>query len=171
MKLQEAEKIVESLIFAAEHPLTPAEISEIVKLDEAAVVSLVDGIRKRYLDGALMIRNVGGGYQVVTKPEFMPWLEKLGRPTINAPLSMAATETIAIIAYEQPVTKAEIEQIRGVRSDSSVNSLLERGLICELGRKKGPGRPILYGVTEEFFSYFGLRSLDELPLRGITDWK
>lgn len=171
MTLQEAETIIEALIFAAEHPLTPEDLGEIVGLDAAAVVSVVDKIRKRYLHSALMIRNVGGGYQIVTKPEFAPWLEKLGRPIINAPLSVAATETIAIIAYEQPVTKAEIEQIRGVRSDSSLNSLLERELICELGRKKGPGRPILYGVTEKFFSYFGLRSLDELPLKGISDWK
>jgi|SRR5690554_819250 len=171
MTLQEAEPIIEALIFAAEHPLTPKEIGEIVELDEVAVISVVDNIRKRYEAGSLMIRNVGGGYQIVTKPEFAPWLEKLGRPTINTPLSMAATETVAIIAYEQPVTKAEIEQIRGVRSDSAINSLLERGLICELGRKQGPGRPILYGVTEVFFSHFGLQSLDELPIKSISDWK
>jgi len=169
--IQEAEIIIEGLIFAAEHPITPQEIGEIVELDVSAVESIVENVRKRYATGALLIRNVGGGYQVVTKPELAPWIEKLGRPIINAPLSVAATETLAIIAYQQPVTRAEIEQIRGVRSDSAVNSLIERELICELGRKNAPGRPILYGVTEKFFQHFGLRSLEELPLQGISEWK
>ncbi len=161
--------IIEALVFAAEHPLTPEDLAEIVGLDQAAIVSVIDKIRQRYEHGALMIRNVGGGYQIVTKPQFAPWLEKLGRPIIDAPLSMAAIETMAIIAYEQPVTKAGIEQIRGVRSDSPLNSLLERELIRELGRKQAPGRPILYGVTDKFFSFFGLRSLEELPLKGISN--
>lgn len=171
MTTLEAEIIIEGLIFATEHPLAPQEIADIVELDPNVVESLVESIRKRYSAGALLIRNVGGGYQVVTKPELAPWIEKLGRPVVNTPLSVASTETLAIIAYQQPVTKAEIEQIRGVRSDSAVNSLLERELICELGRKNAPGRPILYGVTEKFFQYFGLRSLDELPLQGISEWK
>lgn len=169
MTLQEAELIIEALIFAAESPLSAEDLGEIVGLDRVAVESVVDTIRRRYQSGALMIRNVGGGYQIVTKPHFADWLEKLNRTVINTPLSMAAVETVAIIAYEQPVTKAEIEQIRGVRSDSPLNSLLERELICEQGRKQAPGRPILYGVTPKFFSWFGLRSLDELPLKGISD--
>lgn len=171
MTIQEAEIIIEGLIFAAEHPLTPQEISEIIELEVSAVESVVENIRKRYSGGALLMRNVGGGYQIVTKPELGPWIEKLGRPLVSAPLSVAATETLAIIAYQQPVTRAEIEQIRGVRSDSAVNSLVERELIHELGRKSAPGRPILYGVTEKFFQHFGLRSLDELPLQGISEWK
>ena len=84
------------------------------------------------------------------------------------PLSQASTETLAIIAYRQPVTKAEIEEIRGVRCDSAINNLLERELICELGRKDGPGRPILYGVTEKFLVHFGLKGLEELPPLSIT---
>lgn len=171
MTIQEAEKIVEGLIFAAEHPLTPQEIGKILELEVNAVESIVESIRKKYSAGALLIRNVGGGYQIVTKPELSPWIEKLGRPLVSAPLSVAATETLAIIAYQQPVTRAEIEQIRGVRSDSAVNSLVERELIQELGRKSAPGRPILYGVTEKFFQHFGLRSLEELPLQGISEWK
>ena len=166
MTLAEAKIIIEALIFAAEKPLSAAEISEIVELDMGAVESLVEEIRQQYAQGALLIRSVAGGYQVVTKPELAPWVEKLGRPLIHTPLSVASTETLAIIAYEQPVTRAEIEQIRGVRSDSAVNNLLERELICEVGRKAGPGRPILYGVTEKFFLHFGIRSLDELPLKA-----
>lgn len=171
MNLCEARTIVEGLIFAAERPLSAQEMAEIVQLEVVVVESLVEEVRQHHASGALLIRNVGGGYQVVTKPELSPWIEKLGRPVVHAPLSAASTETLAIIAYQQPVTRAEIEQIRGVRSDSAVNSLLERELIYEVGRKTGPGRPILYGVTEKFFAHFGLTSTDELPLRGISEWK
>lgn len=166
MTLTEAKIIVEGLIFAAEKPIRANEIGEITGLELAVVESLVEEIQKHYGKSALLIRNVGGGYQVVTKPELAPWIEKLGRSLVHAPLSVASTETLAIIAYEQPITRAEIEQIRGVRSDSAVNSLLERELICEVGRKPGPGRPILYAVTEKFFLHFGIRSLDELPLKA-----
>lgn len=169
MTLSEAEIIIEGLIFASEWPLTAQEIADIVELDKTAIESVLESIRKRYELGALTIRNVGEGYQIVTKPDLAPWIEKLGRPIISAPLTVAGTETLAIIAYEQPVTRAEIEHIRGVSSTSAVNSLLERELICELGRKSGPGRPILYGVTEKFFEHFGIRSLEELPLQGITE--
>ncbi|NLL42234.1 MAG: SMC-Scp complex subunit ScpB [Firmicutes bacterium] len=171
MKLSDARVIIEGLIFAAETPISAGEISAIVELDVNVVESLVEEVRERYAEGALLIRNVGGGYQIVTKPELAPWIEKLGRPVISAPLTAASTETLAIIAYQQPVTKAEIEQVRGVRSDSAINNLLDRELICELGRKAGPGRPILYGVTEKFFEHFGLKSTDELPLKGISEWK
>lgn len=171
MKLSEARIVVEGLIFAAERPLSAQEIAAVVEIEVEAVESLVEEIRAVYGPGALEIRNVGGSYQIVTKPELAPWIEKLGRPVINAPLTAASTETLAIVAYQQPITKAEIEQIRGVRSDSAINSLLERELVCELGRKAGPGRPILYGVSEKFFEHFGLRSVEELPLKGISEWK
>lgn len=171
MNLTEAKVIIEGLIFASERPLTAKEIGEIVDLDQKAVEGLVEEIRGAYQDSALTIRTVADGYQFVTKPELAPWIEQLGRPVISAPLSAAATETLAIIAYEQPVTKGEIEQVRGVRSDSALNSLLERELICEVGRKEGPGRPILYGVTSKFLEHFGLTSLEELPLKSITPWK
>ena len=171
MTLAEAKVVVEGLIFASESPLSASDIAAIVELDVSVVESLIEEIRSSYAEGALTIRKVGGGYQMVTKAELAPWMEKLGRPIINAPLSAASTETLAIIAYQQPVTKAEIEQIRGVRSDSAINSLLDRELIHELGRKEGPGRPILYGVTEKFFTHFGLTSLEELPLKGISEWK
>ncbi|NLL47958.1 MAG: SMC-Scp complex subunit ScpB [Firmicutes bacterium] len=171
MTLAEAKVVVEGLIFASESPLNASDIAAIVELDVSVVESLIEEIRSSYAEGALTIRKVGGGYQMVTKAELAPWMEKLGRPIINAPLSAASTETLAIIAYQQPVTKAEIEQIRGVRSDSAINSLLDRELIHELGRKEGPGRPILYGVAEKFFTHFGLTSLEELPLKGISEWK
>lgn len=169
MTLAEARVVVEGLIFAAERPLSAKEIAEIVDLDKPTVEALVEDIRRDYAQGALTIRLVAGGYQIVTKPELAPWVDKLGRPVIHAPLSTAATETLAIIAYEQPITRAEVEQIRGVRSDSAINTLLERELICEVGRKEGPGRPILYGVTDKFLEHFGLRSVDELPIKSIGE--
>ncbi|NLJ73961.1 MAG: SMC-Scp complex subunit ScpB [Firmicutes bacterium] len=171
MTLKEAEIIIEALIFAAERPISCKDIGDLLELKQSTVEALIEKIRERHGEGALMIRSVAGGYQFVTKPELAPWIEKMGRPVISAPLTLASTETLAIIAYEQPVTKAQIEEIRGVRSDSALNNLLERGLICELGRKDGPGRPILYGVTEKFLLHFGLRSLDELPPISIRSAK
>ncbi len=168
MTLQEAEQIIEALIFASDEPLSAQRLAELLELDLTSIPALVERIQKRHEDGGLLIREVGGGYQFVTKPEFAPWIEKLGRPVVHAPLTQASTETLAIIAYRQPVTKAEIEDIRGVRSDSAVNNLLERGLICELGRKDAPGRPILYGVTDKFLVHFGLKSLDDLPPLSIS---
>ncbi|HHY09926.1 MAG TPA: SMC-Scp complex subunit ScpB [Firmicutes bacterium] len=171
MTLEEAEILVEGLIFAALKPIKAKEIAQIIDLDAKTVAALVQRIKERYAKGALLIKEVAGGYQMVTRPELAPWIEKMGRPVINAPLTLASTETLAIIAYEEPITKAAIEEIRGVRSDSALNSLLERELIRELGRKEAPGRPILYGVTEKFLQHFGLKSLDELPLQGISNWK
>ena len=171
MKLSDARVVIEGLIFASERPLTAQELAEVVELDPSTVESVVEKIREHYAQGALLIRNVGGGYQIVTKPELSTWIEKLGRQVVSAPLTAASTETLAIIAYQEPVTRAEIEQIRGVRSDSAINSLLDRELICEVGRKAGPGRPILYGVTEKFYIHFGLTSANELPLAGISEWK
>ena len=141
MTLKEAEIIIEALIFAAERPIRCEDISSLLELKQSTVEALIENIRGRHGDGALMIRNVAGGYQFVTRPDVAPWIEKMGRPVVNTPLSLASTETLAIIAYEQPVTKAEIEQIRGVRSDSALNNLLERELICEMGRKEGPVDP------------------------------
>lgn len=108
MTLAEAKVIVEGLIFAAERPLSAQEIAEIIELDPATVEALVEEIRKDYGPRALTIRMVAGGYQLVTKPELAPWIEKLGRPVIHAPLSTAATETLAIIAYEQPDRKSVV---------------------------------------------------------------
>ena len=106
---------------------------------------------------------VAGGYQFMTKAAFAPYLEAFQRPKVSSGLSQAALETLAIVAYRQPVTKVEIEDIRGVRSDSSVNTLLERELIEEKGRQDAPGRPILLGTTQRFLECFGLADLSDLP--------
>ncbi len=106
---------------------------------------------------------VAGGYEFTTKVTMAPYLEAFQRPEVSSGLSQAALETLAIVAYRQPVTRVEIEDIRGVRSDSAVNTLLERELIEEQGRKDAPGRPILLGTTQRFLECFGLADLADLP--------
>ena len=166
MTLEESYKIIEALIFAAPYPLTIKEISDIIAIDEKIVARLIEDIADKYSGCGFMLRKVAGGYQFVTRPDLSVWVEKLGRKIIHTPLSAPALETLAIIAYQQPVTRAEIEKIRGVRADSAINTLLERELIAEVGRKDGPGRPILFGTTEKFLLEFNLKSLDDLPRRS-----
>jgi len=161
--LEEARKIIEALIFAAPYPLSAKEISEIIELDLDTVNRIVALIKDRYQESGFILRKVAEGYQFVTRPELAPWIEKLGRPIITAPLSAAALETLAIIAYQQPITRSEIEQIRGVNSESAINTLIERELVTELGRREGLGRPIIYGTTDKFLLEFNLASLDDLP--------
>lgn len=166
MTLEETYRIIEGLIFAAPYPLTVKEISEITEIDEKIVQRLIEDVAARYENSGIMLRCVAGGYQFVTRPDLKEWVEKLGRKIVNTPLSASALETLAIIAYQQPVTRSEIEQIRGVRADSAINTLLERELIRELGRKDGPGRPIVFGTTDKFLMEFNLKSLDDLPRKN-----
>lgn len=165
MTLEESLKIIEGLLFAAPYPLSTEEIAKVIDMNPKIVGRLVQKLKEEYRDRGIMLRTVAGGYQFVTTPEIEPWVEKIGRPVIAAPLSVAALETLAIIAYQQPITRTEIEEIRGVRADSAVNTLQERELIIELGRKDGPGRPIMYGTSDNFLVHFGLDSLDDLPER------
>ncbi|HKM18300.1 MAG: SMC-Scp complex subunit ScpB [Firmicutes bacterium] len=166
MTLEESYRIIEGLIFAAPYPLTVKEISEITEIDEKIVQRLIEDIAAKYENRGFMLRFVAGGYQFVTHPALKDWIEKLGRKIVSTPLSVPALETLAIVAYQQPVTRSEIEQIRGVRADSAINTLLERELIMELGRKDGPGRPILFGTTDKFLLEFNLKSLEDLPHRS-----
>lgn len=156
--------ILEALLLAAPEPLTPARIAEVIGIEEREVRILVDDLRREYTQPGrgLMVREVAGGFQLVTRPELADYVERLLQPRGRG-LSHAALETLAIIAYRQPVTKGQIEAVRGVNVDRLVDSLLERRLIKELGRKEAPGRPILYGTTRDFLTYFGLKSLADLP--------
>lgn len=166
MTLEESYRIIEGLIFAAPYPLTSKEIGEITGLESEMVERLIHRIRDKFSDGGIILRKVAGGYQLVTAPDLAPWIDKIGRPVVNTPLSVASLETLAIIAYRQPITRSEIEQIRGVRADSAINTLLERELIVEVGRKDGPGRPIIYGTSEQFLIQFGLETIEELPKKS-----
>jgi segregation and condensation protein B len=158
--------VVEALLFASDAPLEAERIREVLELagpEEAR--ALVEELRTRYAEGdrALTIAEVGGGYRMVTRPEVAPWLLRLARTRTRARLSRPALETLAIVAYRQPVSRPEVDAIRGVNSEGTLDSLLERRLLRIAGRKEAPGRPFLYETTREFLVAFGLRDLAELP--------
>ena len=174
--------ILESLLFAAQKPLNPTELRELLagaaeESDEAAVKSFKKS-KPDDIEAALeqlvqehagaqrsyRLACVAGAWQFVSLPEYAPWLRALLGKKIRPPrLSQPALETLAIIAYRQPLTRAEIEQIRGVAVDGVMQTLLERGLVERVGRAEVVGRPMTYGTTTLFLDYFGLRSLDNLP--------
>lgn len=155
---------LEAVLFAAGEPLSVAEIAAVMQLEKPQVWELLTNLSHIYEDEGrgLMLREVGGGYQLVTKPEHYRMLSSLGKKK-EVKLTNAAMETLAIIAFKQPVTRAEMEAIRGVKVDGVVNTLLELDLIAEAGRKKALGNPILYATTDKFLTVFGLSSLEELP--------
>lgn len=155
---------IEALLFAAGDPVTADRLAEILELDELTVISLIDEIKAETDSDTrgLTIVEVAGGYQMCTKPELASVVDKLAEAP-DSRLSPAALETLSIVAFRQPVTKPEIEAIRGVKVDGVVNTLLDRRLIREMGRKDVIGRPILYGTTDEFLKCFGLKNLAELP--------
>jgi segregation and condensation protein B len=158
--------VLEALLFASDTPLEAERIREVLDLgapDEARV--LVDELRKRYdIEGrGLQISEAGGGYRMVTRPEVAPWLVRLARARTRVRLSRPALETLAIIAYKQPVSRPEVDAVRGVSSEGVLDNLLERRLVRIGGRKEAPGRPFLYETTREFLVAFGLRDLDDLP--------
>lgn len=155
---------VEALLFAAGDPVPAEKLATLLDIDEMSAFSLIDQLRMDMESESrgLAIVEVAGGYQLCTKPELAAVVEKLATVQ-DSRLSPAALETLSIIAFRQPVTKPEMEAIRGVKVDGVVNTLLERRLIREMGRKDVIGRPILYGTTDEFLKCFGLKGLNELP--------
>lgn len=156
--------ILEALLLASPEPLTIKRIAEVIGLDEKDAALLMADLQKDYEapGRGLAIRELAGGYVLTTRPEAAEYVERLLQPRSRG-LSHAALETLAIIAYRQPITKAEIEAVRGVKVDRALETLLERRLVADIGRKEAPGRPILYGTTPEFLKYFGLKALSELP--------
>ncbi len=159
--------IIETLLFITDKPLSVKEIVELIEdkeVTEEVVKQLIDELTTDYLkNSALEIKNVAEGYQIATKPEYSEYIRRLYRERTALKLSPAALETLAIIAYRQPVTKAEIEETRGVDCTAVLETLLEKRLIKIVGRKEVIGRPLLYGTTQEFLKYFGLNSLSDLP--------
>lgn len=163
--LQEAQAAIEAILFAASFPLTTEEIASAVGIDEDSARKLLRLIGEKHSTpcSGVVLEEAGGGFIMLSRPEYAPYVERLSERQRPPALSPASLETLAITAYRQPVTRAEIEKIRGVSPDSSISTLLERGLICEKGRKETVGRPILYGTTPDFLLYLGLSSLDDLP--------
>lgn len=164
--------VIEALLFVAEEPLPLAKLQEVLGDDDPAATEATIRELALSLEEAgrgLMVQEVAGGFRLATRPEAHDWIQRLQeiRPTR---LSRAALETLAIIAYKQPITRAEIEAIRGVAADGVLRTLLERGLIRLLGRKAEAGRPILYGTSNTFLEHFGFKGLGDLPsLREIDE--
>jgi segregation and condensation protein B len=159
-------QIVEALLFASDAPLSASDIARIdERLDEDTVEAVIQELRAEYeqTERSFQIYEVAGGYQLLTRPDFATFLERY--ETIPQPtrLSFPGLETLAIVAYRQPIGRVEIEEIRGVGSTGALKTLLERGLIEIAARGEGLGRPLLYGTTSRFLEHFGFRSLEDLP--------
>jgi segregation and condensation protein B len=164
--MTEPVEVLEALLFASDAPLEPERIQEVLELESvAAAGELVEILRRRLDDNgrALQVVEAGGGFRLVTRPELAPWLIKLARSKTRHRLSRPALETLAIIAYRQPVSRPEVDAVRGVNSEGVLDSLLERRMIRIAGRKDSPGRPFLYETSREFLVAFGLRDIGELP--------
>jgi segregation and condensation protein B len=158
--------VVEALLFASDAPVEAERLREVLDLPSAeAARELVEELRRRLdADGrAFQVLEVGGGFRLVTRPEVAPWLVRLARSRTRSRLSRPALETLAIIAYRQPVSRPEVDMIRGVNSEAVLENLLDRRMIRIAGRKESPGRPFLYETTREFLVAFGLRDLGDLP--------
>jgi len=153
---------LEAVLFMAAEPLSREEVAEILAVAPPEAASLLEELGACYQGRGIQISRIAGGYQLVTRPEYGPAVARLHKPE-RFRLSRAALETLAIVAYKQPVTRPEIEAIRGVNSDSPLDTLLQYQLLCEAGRKDAPGRPVLYRTTENFLGHFGLNSIADLP--------
>ena len=159
--------LLEAYLFVATEPVQPAEVANLLHVEAAAVEEAFEDMANAYarrINSGLHIVRIAGGYQMATRPALAEGIARLlAAPGQKSRLSKPALETLAVIAYQQPVTPAEIEAVRGVNADGVLKTLAERGLIQETGRKEVPGRPFLYGTTPDFLHYFGLHTLDDLP--------
>jgi segregation and condensation protein B len=154
---------VEALLFVADSPISTGRIAEALQVTQAQVEHALDDLEMTYAERGLRLQQAGSRFQLTTAPELAPAIERFLGLEVRARLSRAALETLAIIAYRQPITRPEIEAIRGVGSDSVLRTLISFGLIDEVGRAPTVGHPILYGTTFEFLQHFGLRSLQDMP--------
>ena len=163
LDLKKIKNIIESLLFVTKKPLTVEEFEKAVSIPSEVVRAALEELKAEYSDRGFQIVEVAGGFEMATRAENAPYIDKLLHSPIETTLSAAALEALAIVAYKQPVTRGEIEKIRGVISDSVIKTLLEKGLIEEVGRGESVGRPILYGTSQEFLRHFGLKDLTTLP--------
>ena len=159
---EELLRALEALLFVACEPLPAADLAKYTGAPAEQVEAALDQLTERYADRGFTLRRIAGGFQFVTPEQYAFLVERLYRPKYQQ-LSAAALEALAIVAYKQPITRAEVAAIRQVDSDSVINTLLEKKLIREVGRVNTAGRPILYGTGDEFLSFFGIDSLNDLP--------
>jgi segregation and condensation protein B len=156
---------LEAVLFVSDEPLTPAVLAQALDADRRTVEGLCDELARRLDErgAGVVLRNIAGGWQLATHPDAAPVVEQFVLASRHARMTKASLETLAIIAYKQPVTRHQVAAIRGVNSDGVLNSLTDRGLIQEVGREDVPGRPVLYGTTPEFLERLGLPSLSAMP--------
>ncbi|HYJ90658.1 MAG TPA: SMC-Scp complex subunit ScpB [Pyrinomonadaceae bacterium] len=170
-ELSELVAVVEALIFVSDEPITTKLLAEILDEEKQAIEAAVEQLKQEYenRESGLQIREIAGGWQIATRTEFHEEVRKFLKTRPSAKLSLAALETLAVIAYKQPVTVPEILDIRGVQSASAIKTLLDKRLIVAKGRKETVGRPMQYGTSKEFLIQFGLKDLSELP--SIEDFE
>ncbi|MCG8501131.1 MAG: SMC-Scp complex subunit ScpB [Firmicutes bacterium] len=171
MEIKEIEACIEGILFAAGDPVSIDTLSDVLEIDKNTLKAII----KRMIDyyhyerRGIQIIEVESCYQLCTRPQYYEYIQKMVKPKHSQGLSNASLETLAIVAYNQPVTRSNIEQIRGVNSDGALNTLIERGLVEEKGRLEAPGRPILFGTTQNFLRCFGFKALDDLPQIDYPD--
>ena len=165
MKFSEGMAAVEAVLFACGEPIEADKLAAACEIEKETVLKLIDRLNDRYTENgsAFRINRLGESYQMATLPQFAPFIKTALETRRQAPLTQAALEVLAVVAYNQPVTKSFVEQVRGVDSSGVVNSLVERGLLEEYGRLDLPGRPIAYKTTEIFLRCFGLTDIKGLP--------
>ena len=170
-EISEIVSICEALLFVSDEPVTVKVLAEVLGEDREIITAAVEQLISEYesREGGLQIREIAGGWQISTKTEFHEEVRQFLKTRPNAKLSLAALETLAVIAYKQPATVPEILDIRGVQSASSIKTLLDKKLIVAKGRKETVGRPMQYGTSKEFLIQFGLKDLSELP--SIEDFE
>lgn len=161
---------IEAILYVTGEPIELSELGRALEIDDEQLACALDELEHAYDKEARGFRllRFGEHVQLGTRSDYAPYIEKLLQPVQKQSLSQAVMETLALIAYKQPVTRAEIEAIRGVKCDYSLQSLLNKHLVCEVGRKETLGRPILYGTTDEFLRHFCISSLDELPTVDLS---
>lgn len=169
--MNEIVSIVEALIFVSDEPLTVKLIADVLEEEKDTIQAAVEQLKSEYdeREGGLQIREIAGGWQISTKTEYHEEIRKFLKTRPSAKLSLASLETLAVIAYKQPVTVPEILEIRGVQSASAIKTLLDKKLIVAKGRKETVGRPMQYGTSKDFLIQFGLKDLSELP--SIEDFE
>lgn len=172
MKDSELNRIIEALLFASPEPLTQAKVNGIFSPETPNLKNIIKTLNKQYKEGlhAFEIKNIAGGFQLVSRKEYEVYIRRMLKKSHRISLSVASMDCLAIIAYRQPISRYQIEAIRGVDSSGVLKNLLGKNLIKIKGRDSGPGRPLLYNTTDAFMEYFGINRLSDLPkLKEITE--